>query len=520
MGWDFWDKGSSRGPRIPRKKNKLYRNPFTGGLEEERQDTSSWSHQDRWDKNKCTGNKNCGSGQSCIDGQCVKVHTRSGGNFKPNSCGEDPVEWAPCKPGNDTGGSKDKCMKPTPGNCEKEPDCPGVKCCREQRDGSIRCVCGDCEQTDTAVCNTWCDSQYKSFGTAGPGCFTKDMEGFGECGGNICDECEFCDNNIFGDGGICTLGEQGGLNPLACHCFPSCKEECHSCDKDKDSDSFGECEYEPAECAECCETWNYECPQCNIYFRGVETHCEPVTSGLSCIEQLRARLFSACRVLCDSSDGDDPCDINKIGQNTSYCYEGAESDFICPEGKRCTLTGRINGPTSTCDLYNIIDPETIPPQCQGCDCNCDNDCGDCEICNASGICEPDPECEDDHDTYKVELRWTGITVVQSSCQVIDKATRPEGSWQQIAIGQSREDLSKWQIKNFVTGPSGLVPTYPICGRACPGTYTYSSLYYDDSPFNPPGFQVVSDFSAGCSRSSGNNSFWYDQQMEIRFIKET
>ena len=32
----------------------------------------------------------------------------------------------------------------------------------------------------------------------------------------------------------------------------------------------------------------------------------------------------------------------------------------------------------------------IPPE--PCDCNCDNDCGYCEICNAAGECEPDPAC--------------------------------------------------------------------------------------------------------------------------------
>ena len=49
---------------------------------------------------------------------------------------------------------------------------------------------------------------------------------------------------------------------------------------------------------------------------------------------------------------------------------------------------------SDCEPVYKCDP--LPPECEPCDCNCDNECGDCEICNAAGKCVRDnnPPCCD------------------------------------------------------------------------------------------------------------------------------
>jgi hypothetical protein len=393
VSWDFWrrvdelDKRTSDPERIARNA----RAGFAANNE-------SFLGSDLFRKASstgCRGSNDCGSGFACIDGRCTKIFTRNGGNWTPNSCGDDNVTWV-CTKG-EKSGSNDKCSRPTPGNCDPDPTCPGARCCRQQRDGSIRCVCGSCEQTDTSRCNVYCDQQYKAFGTVSAGCYTRDMDGFGECGGNICDECQFCENDFFGSGGTCETGEQGdAFNPLPCHCFDKCSEECHICNKDPDSANFGECEYSPQDCMQCCYIYNYDCPQCARYFPGAQHHCEPVTSGKPCIQALREKLYKQCQSDCATKP--DPCAPTG---SFSRCVDGSApvdpdtnpggpSTISCPQGKTCQYAGYLevggDNPT-TCYFYNTWVTDDIPEKCKECDCNCSNDCGDCETCNAQGECE-------------------------------------------------------------------------------------------------------------------------------------
>jgi hypothetical protein len=62
----------------------------------------------------------------------------------------------------------------------------------------------------------------------------------------------------------------------------------------------------------------------------------------------------------------------------------------------------ING--KTCYFYNTWITADIPEECKECDCNCNNDCKDCEICSAQGTCEPDPDCDV---TVNVRVEWGG-----------------------------------------------------------------------------------------------------------------
>jgi hypothetical protein len=467
VSWDFWrrvdelDKRTSDPERIARNA----RAGFAANNE-------SFLGSDLFRKASstgCRGSNDCGSGFACIDGRCTKIFTRNGGNWTPNSCGDDNVTWV-CTKG-EKSGSNDKCSRPTPGNCDPDPTCPGARCCRQQRDGSIRCVCGSCEQTDTSRCNVYCDQQYKAFGTVSAGCYTRDMDGFGECGGNICDECQFCENDFFGSGGTCETGEQGdAFNPLPCHCFDKCSEECHICNKDPDSANFGECEYSPQDCMQCCTQYNYDCPQCARYFPGAQHHCEPVTSGKPCIQALREKLYKQCEADCATKP--DPCAPT---DSFSVCVDGSApvdpltnpggpSGISCPQGKTCQYAGYLEINGKTCYFYNTWVTDDIPPECEECDCNCNNDCGDCEICNAQGECERDPVC----DATTVDI-WldTSITRDQyggcfstTTCLKNEIIEDSRKIWSNISL----EDASRWTI---VTQPPGDVREgVKVCTGTC------------------------------------------------------
>jgi len=347
---------------------------------------------------ECNGSRDCGSGFACIDGKCTKIHTRGGGNWTPNSCGDDSVTRA-CTKG-DKSGSNDKCTQPTPGNCDKDPICPGERCCRQQEDGSIRCVCGSCDQIDASRCNVYCDQYYKTWGDVLAGCYKRDVEGFGECGGNICDECKFCESDFVGSNfGTCELGNQGDpFNPLPCHCFPRCSEECHVCNKDVNSSRFGDCQYSAQNCSECCAISNYDCPQCARFFPGFSYHCEPVTSAKNCISALQEKLYNQCAEDCATKP--DPCASTGA---TSRCIDGSApvdpdtnpegpAGISCPQGKTCQYAGYVEIGGKTCYLYNTWVTADIPAECKEVDCNCHIDCPDCQLCGADGKCYPDPVC--------------------------------------------------------------------------------------------------------------------------------
>lgn len=417
----------------------------------------------------CNDSGDCGSGYACINGKCTKVWTKDGSNYVPNTCGETPIEWQNCKKGQE-GGTNDTCGKATPGNCEKDPDCPGEKCCRQQADGSIRCVCGSCDENYASRCNVFCDQYYKSFGITANGCFTKDQDGFGECGGNICDECEICEDDIFGSGGKCERGEiDDPFNPVPCHCSSKCPEECHVCNKDVDSANFGDCEYSENNCAECCAISNYECPQCARYFGDFQYHCEPVTSRKTCIYALREKLFKQCEEDCKTEP--DPCAPT---DNFSRCVigsapvdpdtnPGGPSEISCPDGKTCKYTGYIEIGGKTCYLYDTWVTADIPEECKECDCNCHNDCPSCKLCGADGECYDDPDCNVNVDIY-LDYELTRDRFGQCfSTYVCSKNEIVTGS-SLLRTNVSIEDARKWSI---VLQPQGPVNTHvKLCTGTC------------------------------------------------------
>jgi len=521
MSWNFWNK-VERTQRRSSDPNRIARDARAGFAHtvNQREDDRLYGRASDYG---CTSGNDCGAGYSCIDGKCTKVYTRDGSNYKPNTCGDNQIEWQKCEKGQKSG-PKDRCQKPTPGNCEKDPECPGEKCCRQQRDGSIRCVCGSCEQTDASRCNVWCDQNFKAFGDVAAGCYTRDMEGFGECGGNICDECQFCENDFFGPGGTCQLGEQDDpFNPLPCHCFSRCAkaDECYVCNKDVDSSSFGECVQTTQNCSQCCSISNYVCPQCPKVITGYSHHCEPVTSSRTCINALQDKLYRKCAEECATDP--DPCAPTG---STSRCVEGSApvdpltnpggpEGISCPLGKTCQYTGYIEAGGKTCYLYNTWVTADIPAECKECDCNCNNDCKSCEFCNAQGECQTDPECEDI--IYLVQARRYVEEVGAFRCNIISYGS---DQWEAVAFSTEPTLNYEWRYETVVGfDGNGTLPTGDICGGGCPGEYTYARLVDKDT-----GAQAAPEwqgFVSGCRNSSVNNQFRYQNaNYEVRVIPQT
>jgi hypothetical protein len=60
----------------------------------------------------------------------------------------------------------------------------------------------------------------------------------------------------------------------------------------------------------------------------------------------------------------------------------------CVENEVCITNPDLG--TVTCGIVEQC--SDLPGECEPCDCSCNNDCPACHICNASGVCEPDPTC--------------------------------------------------------------------------------------------------------------------------------
>lgn len=87
--------------------------------------------------------------------------------------------------------------------------------------------------------------------------------------------------------------------------------------------------------------------------------------------------------------------------------------YKCPEGKKCKVLGTLfaaTGPDGSCQdggdptgawsqggitwFLRICTPDRDKPECEECDCNCENDCPDCYLCGADGECYYDEECDE------------------------------------------------------------------------------------------------------------------------------
>ena len=379
MSWDNWNKQWDRlNKALEAPRNQPFSESGLLGLSnsEIREGTTAL---DEPSATYCRSNGDCGAGFACVNGACMKVYTIK--DNKVDSCGSETAEW-PCEPIDSIGG----CDTPGLGDCDSNPDCPGEKCCRAGASGDIKCWCSDCEDVEHGICSVYCDQLYKSFGTVGPGCSLPD-KGTGDCGGNICTECAFCDDTSLGFTGVPVCNsdpDEIGNNDAPCWCK---NLDCKKCITDKNDPNYGEYVDDEENCMDCCTQANWECshhfPNCNKTVNG--SHCEPVNSPKPCITALREKLYAECEADCQNEDVCAPTG------SLTHCT--GDPPFVCPSGYICEQSGTITSGGNTCTIYDTWKADEVPEECESCGCNCNDDCGTCQTCGENGECINSGGCD-------------------------------------------------------------------------------------------------------------------------------
>ena len=289
---------------------------------------------------------------------------RGGGSF--SGCGDnyyyDPdgnKVSTPCEPDlADNGCRKSGCG---PDRLNASDCCGEERCCRYSANGAgvtITCSCGACDDPSDE-CNSFCSNSRAATGELSPGCDNA----------SVCDECSDCVSTPGGPPGTSCQPKVLGSSPCQCE-ESSCGAQCDRCDPD------GICR---TDCDKCVAPYpTYARCACGDF------------RTTSYVNACGARWADPvdCSKLCNENDRDE-CSGTCV--DVSWC--AGQSAPPCPAGSSCSGTGTISAGGKTCYLRTDCDKLNVPEKCKECDCNCDDDCGDCENCNASGKCEPDPACE-------------------------------------------------------------------------------------------------------------------------------
>lgn len=355
----------------------------------------------------CLDSSNCGSGFACVGGYCVQKDTGAGKNSygDPTGCG-DPDDGddggggggGQCAPGtyDFIGGEVGKCLKTGcgddggrlgrgPGAC-----CGKGRCCRFDAYGNVQCFCGNCPEPPD-YCNKWCNDYLSATGESGEGCDDD----------SVCDECSDCLPSI-GDGNANRCRNVGG-GP--CHCpNSSCDGDCEECGDD------GICEVKCENCQRCYRTYK-ECWCGTVEVICCYSSCDESKGYTECREGAK------CDDYCPPGAPTDPCD-----GSCDYITVCDEAPPPCPPKSTCSTVGNIQVGERECNIIKVCDKSKVSEDCGECDCNCDQDCPDCMICNAStGKCEPDPACDDNCNKRKrwlITSTYAPITYSSSYCDCV------------------------------------------------------------------------------------------------------
>ena len=270
--------------------------------------------------------------------------------------------------------------------------------------------CPQCEPCEEPykVCTQYCTFALASFGDLPTSC--KNQDGTSKA----CGECSECipigGSGLYEDPNQCVPKPNDGFTPCTCFDSESACGDCQACDTES-----GDCEPQTGLCETNCNCF-VTCP-CGVTLQG--THSQEVyANGPGCASNCRAKTYADCAEYCPPAK--DPCKAdpnNKCEvacECKTYRTDCGQSPPPCPDGKTCTSQGQMfSGATESGNCSPISGQlggvyhfrkectRSNDPECQECDCNCENDCGDCEICSASGTCVPDPECDEACDVGEV-----------------------------------------------------------------------------------------------------------------------
>jgi hypothetical protein len=311
---------------------------------------------------RCNGVFECGSGFSCVEGQCVQSGVTNcgseGGCDSGVGCGKGGCS-------SPVGGSS-TCTSSNCGSGSYDADCCGVRYCRfSGNPGSpipiVNCYCGAPEEL--TPCNAFCDDYYKNYGEQAAGCTDE----------NTCDECQSC------AGGLCTKDTSSSA---PCQCNPDSLGDCEQCNEDGTTSTGNNCR-------NCCTIVNHECP-CGVVVDGFG--CEDptaITTPAAC-NIAQADIGKKCEKLCAQKP--DPCEGFCESRQVCYSSGSAPAEPPCPIGSNCEITGIIEGGGQKCYIYRECNTLNVPEECRVAECHCDLDCKSCQICSNQGKCIADPVC--------------------------------------------------------------------------------------------------------------------------------
>jgi len=419
----------------------------------------------------CTGSTQCPSGWACIDGICQQGGN-SGGSGGGGNQGQPGPGGGDCDPDDpespcNTGGPGSCQQAPGCGDNEQATDCCGTRCCSFGSSSSSRpgvhCWCGPCPPWPT--CSDFCEAYLKANGEPGPGC----SEGRD---GNSCDSCSYC------QGGQC-VKDLPSFTPCWCEGNECNGGNCQKCETDPESRDYGECTLDASNCQQCATITNHKCP-CGRLFTGPVvlppiTVCKPYgAGGLLPINLAQQEAARRCNEICSGDDVDpDPC-TPKTGLVNRCCF----ADTGCRNPKCGTgqeTVGSTVGPDGLgCVTCKVTFP--LPSECEPCDCNCDNDCPNCQLCGADGKCYPDPACEDDEDLMVRVVETQTVYTGNWMCSVlVEDNPSCMGEWVQQSEPSSVTTREYTLTKQSYDGRQTIGNSGPDSGNACATAPRYTSI---------------------------------------------
>lgn len=435
----------------------------------------------------CRGSNECASGYACIDGNCTLIASPSSEDGSTSGCGGSGGGGGGCFDGS-TG-----CTTPSCGNGEGG-DCCGPRYCRYDQNGNVSCGCGE---APSGACTVFCDSYLASFGAGAAG-----------CEGKVCDECATCDGNYFSSTYNTCIPQTGG----PCHCDPSSLPECYKCNDQ------GTTELD-LNCKQCVQVYNVEC-SCGKIINNVCCYTledlkgryggDPVTR---CQDETAAKCAQACE---GEPPAKDPCEgectEQKIGPLPGSCQDVTDQISVA-DGHRVVGTGCIEAGGQATVLYNDCDVTNVPESCKQCDCNCNDDCPNCQLCGADGKCYPDPVCSTIYfysvawHIYARVTAWGGFGTTGCPVSITELTGQLPTLYSASGVVGQDDESVYWDLSpKYPITPGGACEeqaseAYTQTGQAVLGGNAYSSIIISRVSFNYGYVWEQWDYGAGTGYGS-------------------
>ncbi len=323
----------------------------------------------------CKSSLDCGSGFSCVGGQCVKLNS---GNVGGNASGPGSCDTEGGGGGGSTcgaaGGGGSSCETPScdsGGGFDEPLDCCASEVVyKEDANGVVTAGCPEGDDNGSGeiiICNQYCTDYYQANAATRFGCSL--LREFGTGVGNTCGSCESCNEDARCQDKL-SLGEDA---PCWCDKGARC-EDCEPCQyQDADNSDYGLCRaYEdrndaPEDCRECVEVTDPTC-DCGITLTGTYKSCkvygpyinsDPALGLLQLIDSLCEDKCPKCLIELPATT----CETQTIYTPVAQYPDATLPP--CPAGSTCRVSGTIfvEGQPSFATLFEICPNKQFPGGC-------------------------------------------------------------------------------------------------------------------------------------------------------------